>query len=288
MTTPDAVIVTGASTGIGQAMVETFAANGIRVFAAVRDLSTVAEHPLVTPVRLDVTSAQEALDAAEVVGQALGDETRLRGIVNNAGIAVGGPMEFLDLDELRRQLEVNVIGQLAVTQAFLPLLREHGKGRIVFTSSIAGRIAAPFIGPYAASKHALNGHGRVMAPRAQAVGHRRLGARAGDGGDPDLGQGRRRHRRHRRQAPAPRRRALRRRHRRRCARSPRTRAHGGIPASKVAEAAHHAVFARRAKAEYLVGTEAKMIATASSLLPYRTFDKAVPEADARLLRQWQA
>ena len=158
---PDAVIVTGASTGIGKAMVDNFAANGIRVFAAVRDLSTVDAHPLVTPVRLDVTSAQEARDAAEVVGEALG-ETRLRGILNNAGIAVGGPLEFLELDDLRRQLEVNVVGQLAVTQAFLPLLREHGKGRIVFTSSIAGRLAAPLIGPYAASKHALNGMAEAL------------------------------------------------------------------------------------------------------------------------------
>ena len=274
MTTPDAVIVTGASTGIGQAMVETFAANGIRVFAAVRDLSTVAAHPLVTPVRLDVTSAQEALDAAEVVGRALGDGTRLRGIVNNAGIAVGGPMEFVGLDEIRRQLEVNVIGQVAVTQAFLPLLREHGKGRIVFTSSIGGRVAAPFIGPYAASKHALNGLAEswrrelkpwgigvsVLAPATVATP---IWDKAGDDID-DIA------------AKLPPRavelygpgiEAM-----RSISKEART---GGIPALKVAEAAHHAVFARRAKAEYLVGTEAKMIATASNLLPYRMFDKAV-------------
>lgn len=274
MTTPDAVIVTGASTGIGQAMVETFAANGIRVFAAVRDLSTVAEHPLVTPVRLDVTSAQEARDAAEVVGQALGDETRLRGIVNNAGIAVGGPLEFIDLDEIRRQFEVNVLGQVAVTQAFLPLLREHGKGRIVFTSSIAGRVAAPFIGPYAASKHALNGLAEslrrelkpwnigvsVLAPATVSTP---IWDKAGDDIDDIV-------------AKLPPRaielygagfEAIR-------SISKKSR-NSGIPASKVAEAAHHAVFARRAKAEYLVGTEAKTIATASNLLPYRMFDKAV-------------
>jgi NAD(P)-dependent dehydrogenase (short-subunit alcohol dehydrogenase family) len=274
MTTPDAVIVTGASTGIGQAMVETFAANGIRVFAAVRDLTTVAEHPLVTPVRLDVTSAQEARDAAEVVGQALNGETLLRGIVNNAGIAVGGPLEFLDLDDMRRQLEVNVVGQLAVTQAFLPLLRQHGKGRIVFTSSIAGRMAAPLIGPYAASKHALNGMAEslrrelkpwgigvsVLAPATVSTP---IWDKAGDDIDDVV-------------AKLPPQafefygsafdtmRSLSKEAR-----------NGGIPASKVAEAAHHAVFARRAKAEYLVGTEAKMVATLSNVLPYRTFDKAV-------------
>ncbi len=274
MTTPDAVIVTGASTGIGKAMVENFAANGIRVFAAVRDLSTVEEHPLVTPVRLDVTSAKEALAAADLVGEALGDETRLRGIVNNAGIAVGGPLEFLELDDLRRQLEVNVVGQLAVSQAFLPLLRQHGKGRIVFTSSIAGRMAAPFIGPYAASKHALNGMAEslrrelrpwgigvsVLAPATVSTP---IWDKAGDDIDEVVAK-----------LPAEAigfygsgfdsMRSI-----------SKDARHGGIPASKVAEAAHHAVFARRAKAEYLIGTEAKMIATASKLLPYRTFDKAV-------------
>ncbi|WP_188110513.1 SDR family oxidoreductase [Aeromicrobium ginsengisoli] len=274
MRTPDAVIVTGASTGIGEAMVENFAANGVRVFAAVRDLSTVDAHPLVTPVRLDITSAQEALDAAEVVGEALGPDTRLRGIVNNAGIAVGGPLEFLDLDDLRRQLEVNVIGQLAVTQAFLPLLRQHGKGRIVFTSSVAGRMAAPFIGPYAASKHALNGMAESMRRElkpwgigvsvlAPATVSTPIWDKAGV--DVDAAE-----------ATLPAQAlelygdaltAM-----RTISKDAR---HGGIPASKVAEAAHHAVFARRAKAEYLVGTEAKMIAAASSLLPFRTFDKAV-------------
>lgn len=273
MSTSDAVIVTGASTGIGRAMVENFANNGARVFAAVRDLSTVAPHPLVTPVRLDITSSQEALEAAEVVRASLGG-ARLRGIVNNAGIAVGGPLEFLDLDELRRQLEVNVIGQLAVTQAFLPLLREHEKGRIVFTSSIGGRVAAPFIGPYAASKHALNGMAEslrrellpwrigvsVLAPATVATP-------IWDKADHDIDQivdtlppaAIARYgtviesmRRISRQAAA-----------------------SGIPASKVAEAAHHAVFARRAKAEYIIGREARIMATAANLLPFRTFDKAV-------------
>lgn len=274
MTTPDAVIVTGASTGIGKAMVDNFAANGIRVFAGVRDLSTVDEHPLVTPVRLDITSAQEISDAVELVAEALGDDTKLRGIINNAGVAVAGPLEFIDLDEFRRQLEVNVVGQLAVTQAFLPLLRQHGKGRIVFTSSIGGRVAAPLVGPYAASKHALNGMAEslrrelipwgigvsVLAPATVATP---IWDKAVTDMDDVI-------------AALPPRgvelygpsiepmRAL--------SKSART---SGIPASKVAEAAHHAVFARRPKAEYLVGAQAKGIAAASNLLPYRTFDKAV-------------
>ncbi len=273
MTPTEAVLVTGASTGIGEAMVKNLADDNIRVIAAVRDLSSVAQHPLVTPVRLDVTSAAEALAAAETVRAALGN-TKLRGVVNNAGIAVGGPLEFVDLDEFRKQLEVNVIGQLAVTQAFLPLLREHGGARIVFTSSIGGRVAAPFIGPYAASKHALNGMAEslrrelkpwgigvsVLAPASVATP---IWDKAGDqinevtgtlspramelyGGTIESMRG--------------------------MAKSART---GGIPAAKVAEAAHHALFSRRPKAEYLIGTEAKIMATASNLLPYRTFDKAV-------------
>lgn len=273
MTTREAVLVTGASTGIGKAIVENLADNGIRAFAAVRDLSTVAEHPLVTPVRLDITSAKEALEAAETVRAALG-ESKLKGLVNNAGVAVGGPLEFVDLDEFRRQLEINVIGQLAVTQAFLPLLREHGSARIVFTSSIGGRIAAPFIGPYAASKHALNGmaeslrrelkpFGMGVSVLAPATVSTPIWDKAGDQID-DLVAG------------LP----------------PRAielygdtidsmrsiagnATDGGIPPSKVAEAAHHALFSRRPKAEYLVGREAKIMATASNLMPYRTFDKAV-------------
>jgi len=273
MTPTEAVLVTGASTGIGEAIVENLADNDIRVFAAVRDLSSVAEHPLVTPVRLDVTSASEAQAAAETVRAALGD-SKLRGLVNNAGVAVGGPLEFVDLDEFRTQMEVNVIGQLAVTQAFLPLLREHGKARIVFTSSIGGRVAAPFIGPYAASKHALNGMAEslrrelmpwgigvsVLAPATVATP---IWDKAGGQID-DLVA-----------SLSPRAMELYGstiESMRGVAKGART---GGIPASKVAEAAHHALFARRPKAEYLVGNEAKMMATASNLLPYRTFDKAV-------------
>lgn len=273
-TTSGAVLVTGASTGIGRAIVENLRDEGVRVFAAVRDHSTVEEHPLVTAVRLDVTSADEAKAAAEVVGEALGGGT-LRGVVNNAGVAVGGPLEFVDLDEVRRQFEVNVFGQLAVTQAFLPLLRDHGTGaRIVFTSSIGGRVAAPFIGPYAASKHALNGMAEslrrellpwgigvsVLAPATVStpiwdkasteVGEivDALPDAATDLYGDSIGS----------------------------MRSIIDGAHdAGIPPSKVADAAHHALFSRRPKAEYVIGREAKVMATAASVLPYRVFDRAV-------------
>ena len=275
MPTSEAVLVTGASTGIGRAIVERLVADATRVFAAVRDLSTVEAHPLVTPVRLDVTSADEARAAADTVRDALGD-TKLRGIVNNAGVAIGGPLEFVDLDEVRRQFEVNLVGQIAVTQAFLPLLRDQGPPdpRIVFTSSIGGRVASPFIGPYAASKHALNGIAEswrrellpwgfrvsVLAPATVStpIWDKATGqvddtvAALPPAGVELYGD---------------------------AIESMKKIVAGsndaGIPPSQVADAAHHALFSRHPKAEYLVGREAKAMAAASTVIPYRTFDKMV-------------
>ncbi len=97
------------------------------------------------PVLLDVTDAVSIAQAAALVKEAAGDEG-IAGLVNNAGIAVGGPLEVLPLAELRKQFDVNVIGAVAVTQAFLPLLR-RGRGRIVNMGSIAGRATMPFLGP---------------------------------------------------------------------------------------------------------------------------------------------
>jgi len=105
------------------------------------------------PVLLDVTDIGSIEAAAKTVSAEVG-ERGLAGLVNNAGVALGGPLEFVPLDELRRQLEVNTIGPMAVTQHFLPLVRQ-GRGRIVFVSSIGGRFSNPIIGPYCASKFAL-------------------------------------------------------------------------------------------------------------------------------------
>jgi NAD(P)-dependent dehydrogenase (short-subunit alcohol dehydrogenase family) len=138
-------LVTGASSGIGAACAVHLAAAGWRVFAGVRnegDAPRAAEEVL-----LDVTDDKQIAAAAVRIGE-------LDALVNNAGIAIAMPLEFISLDELRRQLEVNVVGQVAVTQAFLPQLR-RSRGRVVFVGSIAGRSALPFLGPYAASKHAL-------------------------------------------------------------------------------------------------------------------------------------
>ena len=154
---PDAVVVTGAAKGIGRACVLRLARR-FRVYAGVRNESDgdslrAEAGDNVVPLRLDVTDPAAIAAAAELVRRGLG-EAKLRGLVNNAGIAVAGPLEFLPVAELRRQLEVNVVGQVAVTQAMLPMLRES-RGRIVNMGSIAGLSALPMTGPYAASKFAL-------------------------------------------------------------------------------------------------------------------------------------
>jgi NAD(P)-dependent dehydrogenase (short-subunit alcohol dehydrogenase family) len=144
------VLVSGASSGIGLASALRLARAGWRVHGGVRtEADTDALRALgIEPVRLDVTDAAQIAAAAEVIG----DE--LHGLVDNAGIAVAAPLELVPLDELRHQLEVNVVGQVAVLQAMLPALR-RSTGRVVLMGSIGGRSALPFLGPYAASKHAL-------------------------------------------------------------------------------------------------------------------------------------
>src|SRR5918912_1873648 len=153
------IVITGASTGIGRACALRLSSKGHRVFAGVHkdsdgeSLARDARGELV-PIIVDVTDAGSIDAAARVVDDAVGG-SGLQGLVNNAGIAVSGPLEFLPVEDLRRQMEVNVIGQIAVTQAFLPLVR-RGRGRVVNMGSVAGRApSAPLIGPYAASKMAM-------------------------------------------------------------------------------------------------------------------------------------
>jgi NAD(P)-dependent dehydrogenase (short-subunit alcohol dehydrogenase family) len=147
------VLITGASRGIGRASALALDRAGHDVIAgerteeAARELAAGATDRLRT-VHLDVTDPGSIRAAAELAGD------RLDTLVNNAGIALGGVVEALDLDELRRQLDVNVVGQVAVTQALLPALRATA-GRVVFISSVSGRVSAPVMTPYTASKFAV-------------------------------------------------------------------------------------------------------------------------------------
>jgi len=153
-----AVVITGTSTGIGRACALTLDAQGFRVFAGVRkeeDAAALrrAASDRLTPLFVDVTDAASIAAAGATVARAVGD-AGLAGLVNNAGVGLVGPLEYLPPDDLRRQFDVNVVGQLAVTQAFLPLLH-RGRGRIVNIGSVGGKLTVPFGGALCASKYAL-------------------------------------------------------------------------------------------------------------------------------------
>ena len=151
----EAVLVTGASTGIGLETATLLANEGYTVFAGVRKEADrerlEALHTLIRPVILDVTVPADLARAADT---AAASGLALRGVVNNAGIAVAGPLEYLPLEEIRKQYEINVFGPIALAQTFLTQLRST-QGRLIFIGSIAGRLSAPFVGPYSSSKAAL-------------------------------------------------------------------------------------------------------------------------------------
>ncbi len=266
----DAVLVTGASSGIGAAVVERLDRLGFPVLAGVRsdvdaDALCASRSSRVTPVRLDVTDPVQIAAAAELVGEQAGG--RLAGLVNNAGVARGGPLEYLDLEELRDQLEINLIGQLAVTQAMLEHLR-RATGRIVMIGSISGRVSAPNLGPYAASKHALAALTESLRAELAAWKIRVALVEPGsiqtaiwDKADDTAA-------RVRAELPTE---AIAR--------------YGGLldhteaviaqskkhaaPASKVADAVEHALTARRPKPTYVVGRDARVAAALLRVLPHR-------------------
>lgn len=152
-------LVTGAGRGIGRVVAVRLAERGWDVHAGVRraeDGEAVraaagSSGERIQPITLDVTDAEQVAALPETLGGA-----RLDALVNNAGVVVSGPVEALAVEDFREQLEVNVVAQVAVTQAVLPLLRA-AKGRVVFVGSVSGRVATPFTGAYNASKFALEG-----------------------------------------------------------------------------------------------------------------------------------
>jgi hypothetical protein len=160
------VVVTGVSTGIGLGTTKVLIANGFQVFGSVRkksDADSLQQElgPNFVPLLMDITNCDAVLQARDQVARQLGTRT-LAGLVNNAGVVVGGPLLYIHHDEYQRQLEVNMVAPLMVTQAFAPLLgadrqREGAPGRIINISSTAAKIPVPFIGAYSASKAGLEG-----------------------------------------------------------------------------------------------------------------------------------
>jgi NAD(P)-dependent dehydrogenase (short-subunit alcohol dehydrogenase family) len=269
------VLVTGASTGIGEATALRLDSMGFRVFAGVRReedgerLRAAASDRLRVVHPLDVTEPDQIVAAARLVEQELAGEP-LRGIVNNAGIGTGGPLEAIDLDEFRTALEVNSVGPLAVAQAFLPMLR-RSRGRIVNMSSIGGRVAQPFAGPYVTSKFALEAINDVLRLELLEWGIDVIAIEPGTIATPiweksssqadDLVAG-----------MTPEQRELYGKRGEKMAKVLERQTKRGAPPSKVADAVAHALTAKRSKTRYLIG-DARVLLGLKTVLRARLFDR---------------
>jgi NAD(P)-dependent dehydrogenase (short-subunit alcohol dehydrogenase family) len=173
------ILITGVSTGIGYATAQAFVAMGYHVFGSVRrqaDADRLQQQlgPHFSPLFFDVTDHPSIAEAAKKLEAEIGS-VGLACLINNAGISTSGPLMLQPLDDIRHQFEVNVIGLFAVTQAFLPLLGAkrnpgHPPGRIINISSVGGKIAAPFIGAYVGSKHAVEGMSHSLRRELQLYG----------------------------------------------------------------------------------------------------------------------
>jgi NAD(P)-dependent dehydrogenase (short-subunit alcohol dehydrogenase family) len=269
-------LVTGASTGIGRATALRLDADGWRVFAGVRreeDAESLRAEgsARLTPVMLDVTDAGAIAAAAELLEAELGS-AGLNGLVNNAGVAVPSPLETIPIEDFRRQVEVNLTGQVAVTQAMLPLIRS-ARGRIVFISSIGGRIAFPLTGAYHAAKWGIEAAGDVFRQELRPWGISVSIVEPGSIDTPiwDRGEqtadeiG----------ARTPHREELYGKAIASYRKVTRDLAKRGIPPAKVAAVIEHALTARRPRTRYLVGLDAKLQARAKIFIPTRVFDRIV-------------
>jgi NAD(P)-dependent dehydrogenase (short-subunit alcohol dehydrogenase family) len=277
-------LITGASTGIGQTTALHLAAAGWTVLAGVRDqgagerLAAQAPSGRVQPLLLDVTDSEQIRQAAaRVAGLGDGDSSspgRLDALVNNAGIGFGGPLELIGADDLRKQFDVNVLGQIAVTQALLPALRA-AHGRIVFLSSVGGRVAMAFTAPYAASKHAIEALGdalrvelatsnvqvALIEPGSVATP---IWDKARESGDqitvpPSLQN-------EYGNVPQAMDKVL------------ADTAKRGVPPEQVAQTIERALTARRMRSRYVVGRDARAMILARRLLPDRVFDRVAKRA----------
>jgi NADP-dependent 3-hydroxy acid dehydrogenase YdfG len=157
------ILITGASRGIGRAVAEELSARGHEVIATARDTSMLADVPAAARLRLDVTDESSVSAAVAAAGP-------IDALVSNAGATVRAPMETVPVAELQRLFELNTFGALRVAQAVMPGMRERGSGKLIFISSIQGRIAIPLIGPYSASKWALEAIAETLAIEAAHFG----------------------------------------------------------------------------------------------------------------------
>jgi NAD(P)-dependent dehydrogenase (short-subunit alcohol dehydrogenase family) len=268
-----AVVITGTSTGIGRACALRLDASGFDVFATVRreeDAEKLrSEAAGIHPLVVDVTDQDGVAAVAREVDAAVG-ERGVAGLVNNAGMSVGGPLEFLPLDDLRRQLEVNLVAHVGVTQAFLPAIR-RATGRIVNMTSVGGRVANPFLGPYHASKWGLEAISDSLRKELRPWGIHVIAIEPGSidteiwrkgteqaeelaAGLPEEG-----HRLYDDKIPKMLEMAQR-------------LAEHSIPADRVAKVVERALTADRPRARYVVGVDARALITLNQLLPDRAYD----------------
>jgi NAD(P)-dependent dehydrogenase (short-subunit alcohol dehydrogenase family) len=272
-------LITGASTGIGRATALRLARGGWTVLAGVRDpaagesLAQDAADGRVVPVELDVTDPAQIAAAVELVREQTA-EGGLDALVNNAGIGLGGPLELISPEDLRRQFDVNVFAQIAVTQALLPALR-RAHGRIVFISSIGGRVAMAFTAPYAASKHALEAFGDALRVELHTSHVQVALIEPGSVATPIWDKSRLEADRvsvppelqaqygH---VPAAMDKVL------------EDTARRGVPPEQVAETIERALTAPRMRARYVVGRDAKAMLIAKRLLPDLVFDRLARRA----------
>jgi NAD(P)-dependent dehydrogenase (short-subunit alcohol dehydrogenase family) len=275
----DTVVVTGASTGIGRACALHLAASGFDVLAGVRKdedgerlREAAGSNGSLTPLRLDVIDADSVREAGATVDERTGARG-LAGLVNNAGVGTGGPLEFIPLDDIRRQLEVNVVGQIAVTQAMLGSLRRR-RGRIVNMGSAGGHTPPPFVAPYAASKAALRATSEALRRELRPWGIWVATVEPGSIATPIWDKGAATAREMRERLPEATH-ALYGDALDGAGAMTEKMAAAGLPPEKVAHVVEHALTARRPRREYIVGRDAKMQIALDRVLPTRVFDGLV-------------
>jgi NAD(P)-dependent dehydrogenase (short-subunit alcohol dehydrogenase family) len=265
------VLVTGASTGIGEATVHHLKALGFDPVGAVRkdEDAERLEGGGIRTVRIDVTDAGQIAAAREELG-----DVALAGLVNNAGIAVAAPLEFLPMAKLRQQLEINLIGQAAVTQAFLPALR-RARGRIVNVSSIGGRVGLPLVSAYNASKFGLEGLSDSLRRELRPHGVDVILIEPGGVKTPIWSKGRDLADDMLEDAPPEAERLYGRMVQRMREETAKIEAERGLEPSEVAEVIGKALTAERPRTRYVVGSDAKLRARMARVLPDRVMDRLI-------------